>query len=135
MASGGGEAARTAAGKAPGSVSGPAGPEPAEPSSELLPPDAMPELIGSELPYNPPPLIVPAENAEGDTPGVTPVDDAAPVEKPPETEVIEEVGLSFPERHRLGCRVTHGRALVQIPGHRHTPILLPHSGPGGRGPR
>jgi hypothetical protein len=86
----GGDSAPPADGTEPVSVSAPEVPEPAEPSSELLPPDAMPELIGSELPYNPPPLIVPAENAEGDTPGVTPVDDAAPVEKPPETEVIEE---------------------------------------------
>jgi|GEM_PF-2859791 hypothetical protein len=86
----GGDSAPPADGTEPVSVSAPEVPEPAEPSSESLPADATPLLIESDLPYSPPPLIVPAENAEGDTPVANPADDAVPAGKPPETEVIEQ---------------------------------------------
>jgi hypothetical protein len=86
----GDDSAPPADGTEPVSVSAPEVPEPAEPMADSLPPDATPELVESDLPYSPPPLIVPAENAEGDTPAAIPVDGAAPTGKPPETEVIEQ---------------------------------------------
>ena len=46
----GGDSAPPADGTEPVSVSTPEVPEPAEPSSELLPADATPELTGSDLP-------------------------------------------------------------------------------------
>jgi hypothetical protein len=86
----GGDPAPPADGTEPVSVSAPEVPEPAEPMADLLPPDSTPQLIESDLPYSPPPLIVPAENAEGDTPEAAPAADVPAGEKPPETEVIED---------------------------------------------